>query len=232
MKPSLDIWAVVPVKAFNLAKQRLAPAYAPELRHELARVMLEDVLDTLTRVAGLAGIVVVTADPEAAKLARRHGAVVFDEAVGGGLNDAVAAAARRLAGEGRAGMLAVAGDLPRITAYEVEALLAFHGGRRRGLTLVPAHDREGTNALIMTPPDAMPPSFGLGSFARHLVGGHAAGLEPLALPLSSLGLDLDRPQDVTFFARIPSPTRTWRYLQSQGLVTPCEQETVTEEAHS
>jgi 2-phospho-L-lactate guanylyltransferase len=226
INPRGDIWAVVPVKAFNLAKQRLAPVYAPKLRHELARVMLEDVLDTLTHVEGLAGIAVVTADPEAAELARRHGTVVFDEAAGGGLNEAVAAAARRLAGEYRAGMLAVAGDLPRITVYEVEALLAFHG-RRRGLTLVPAHDHEGTNALVMTPPDAMPPSFGVGSFARHLLGGHAAGLEPLALPLPNIGLDLDRPQDVAFFARIPSPTRTWRYLQSQGLVTPREPETVT-----
>jgi len=225
MSAPADIWTVVPVKAFDLAKQRLAPAYPPDLRRDLARAMLEDVLDTLTGVTGIAGIAVVTLDPEAGELARACGAEVFEEEAGAGLNEAVRAAARRLAREGRGGMLVVAGDIPGITVHEVEALLALHGGRR-GLTLVPAHDRRGTNALIMTPPDAMPPDFGEDSFVRHLRAGRVAGLEPVALPLQHIGLDLDHPQDVATFARTPSHTRTWRYLLSQGLVTGCESESI------
>lgn len=213
-----NIWAIVPVKAFHLAKQRLASVYLPYQRRELARAMLEDVLAALSQVNGIAGIALITLDREAKRLAREHGAEAFDEEAGSGFNEAVTAAARRLVRERRGSMLVVAGDIPGVTGWEIEILLASNGGRR-GLTLVPAHDREGTNALVMTPPDAMPLSFGIDSFTRHLLAGRAAGLEPMVLPLPNIGLDLDHPEDVATFAGTPSPTKTWRYLLSQGLAT-------------
>ena len=132
-------------------------------------------------------------------------------------------AARRLAREGCDGMLVVAGDVPGITVAEVEALLASHR-RSRGLSIVPARDRKGTNAYIATPADAIAPAFGEGSFARHLLAGRAARLEPAVLPLPGIGFDLDHPEDVALFAATPSPTRTWRCLLSRGLATPRQSE--------
>lgn len=220
------IWAVVPVKAFHLAKQRLATAYPPVLRGELARLMLADVLAALRATAGIAGIAVVTRDPEAATLAHAQGAEIFAEAADGDLNAAVLGAARRLAREGCGGMLALPGDIPGISPREIQALLAQHR-RPRGLTLVPSHDRRGTNALLLSPPDAMPPAFGTDSFARHFLAGRAAGLEPAVLPLPGIGLDIDHPRDVATFLRTPSATRTWRYLLTTGRVTPRAPENVT-----
>lgn len=220
-----EIWAVVPVKPFHLAKQRLADAWPPALRGELARLMLADVLATLRQAAGIAGVVVVTRDPDAAELARAHGAEIFAEAAGG-LNAAVRSAAYRLAREGRGGMLALPGDIPGITVQEIQTLLAQHR-RPYGLTLVPSHDRRGTNALLLTPPDALAPAFGEDSFARHFLAGRAAGLEPAVLPLPGIGLDLDHPHDVATFARTPSATRTWRYLMAAGLTKVREPASLT-----
>ncbi len=43
----LDVWAAVPVKAFNGAKQRTGLVVTPAQRELLAATMLEDVLDAL-----------------------------------------------------------------------------------------------------------------------------------------------------------------------------------------
>jgi hypothetical protein len=61
----MDLWAVVPVKERDRAKERLAPLLPPEMRQALALAMLEDVLAALTSAAGLAGLLVVTVDPAA-----------------------------------------------------------------------------------------------------------------------------------------------------------------------
>lgn len=215
MKAWHSIWAVVPVKPFHLAKQRLAPVWTPAWREELARAMLLDVLTVLRQAAGLAGVAVVTADRGVARLARAEGADVFLETGVQGLNAAYGHAARRLSGGGQGGMLAMPADIPAMTVAEVERLLAQHR-RSRGLSLVPSRDRRGTNALLLTPPGAVQPLFGEDSFARHLCAGHAAGMEPAVLTLPGMGLDLDFPEDVEDFVQTPSSTRTWRFLSGAG----------------
>src|SRR5260370_38446120 len=105
----MDVWAVVPVKELDQAKQRLAPLLGPASRHALAAAMLEDVLAALGAVPGLAGIAVVTVDPAACRLAARYGARVVDEGARDGPTGAVTAAARRPAADGHARVLTAPG---------------------------------------------------------------------------------------------------------------------------
>jgi 2-phospho-L-lactate guanylyltransferase len=121
-----DIWAVVPVKEMTGAKQRLAGVLSEGQRRALASVMLEDVLEAMVAVSELAGIGIVTVDPEATRLARRIGARVFVDGARDGHTGAVTAAARMLAGEGRGGMITVPGDIPRLTPAEFSKVLAAH----------------------------------------------------------------------------------------------------------
>ena len=74
-----DIWAVVPVKDLQGAKQRLAEVLSAKERQELFAAMLEDVLCALAASAGLTGILVVTRDPLGQRLAARYGARVLVE---------------------------------------------------------------------------------------------------------------------------------------------------------
>jgi 2-phospho-L-lactate guanylyltransferase (CobY/MobA/RfbA family) len=70
-------------------------------RRALAKVMLEDVLDAVSAIRQLAGMLVVTVDPAAGSLAGRYGARITTEAAREGHTGAVAAAARLLAREAR-----------------------------------------------------------------------------------------------------------------------------------
>lgn len=192
-----DIWAAVPVKEFVGAKQRLAPMLTPAQRQALAAAMLEDVLAALAN-APLAGIMVNTLDPRAAELARHYGARVVTEGARDGHTGAVAAMARILAAEGRAGMLALPGDIPRVTSAEIAAVIA---ARRPApsLTIVPAHDERGSNAVLCSPPMVMPLRFGDDSFLPHLAAARALGIEPTIVKLPGIGLDIDQPQDLQAF---------------------------------
>jgi len=207
------VWAVVPAKPFEQAKQRLSGLLPVAVRRELARAMLEDVLDSLSSVGRFAGIVVATTDPAVARVARGHGCEVFGEEPGGGLSAAVMAAARRLAAEGCGTVVAIPADVPGISARELEMLLERHGDGP-GVTLVPAHDGGGTNAIVMTPPDAIELAYGENSFRRHLQAARRAGMEAAVLTLSGIAHDIDFPQDVALFMRHPSPTRAWRRLKT------------------
>jgi 2-phospho-L-lactate/phosphoenolpyruvate guanylyltransferase len=88
-----DIWAVVPVKEFARAKQRLAAILSPRTRQELAAAMFEDVIQALSASHALSGIVVVTVDPTASAIALRYGAKVWTSAARDGHTGAVTAAA-------------------------------------------------------------------------------------------------------------------------------------------
>ena len=102
VKQRRTVWAVVPVKRFDLAKGRLADALADDERRQLARAMLEDVLDALAATPEVDRVLVVTREPEVAALAMAAGAATVAE-TGQGLNAAVktgAEAAR--AGEAQA----------------------------------------------------------------------------------------------------------------------------------
>jgi 2-phospho-L-lactate guanylyltransferase len=212
---ALPIWAVVPVKRTAEAKQRLANLLSAEQRQELALAMLQDVLHAVAAVSGLAGIALVTADIAATGVAHRFGASVWRENARDGHTAAVAAAARRLASQGAA-MLTVPGDIPLIQPDDLEAVLQA-SRESPAFTIVPARDDRGSNAVLCSPADAVELRFGEDSFLPHVAAAEAAGITPTVLRLPRIGLDLDRPEDLVAFLRIPSKTRARRVLDAAGI---------------
>jgi 2-phospho-L-lactate/phosphoenolpyruvate guanylyltransferase len=208
-----DIWAAVPVKEFAGAKQRLASLLTPEQRQALAAAMLEDVLIALAD-APVAGIMVNTLDPIAGELARRYGARVVTDGARDGHTGAVAAMARVLGDEGREGMLTVPGDIPRVTSAEIAAIIE---ARRPppSVTIVPAHDGRGSNAVLCVPPTVLQLRFGDDSFVPHLAAARALGIEPVIVKLPGIGLDIDQPDDVHALLRATPrmETRAWGIFQ-------------------
>jgi 2-phospho-L-lactate guanylyltransferase len=214
------IWAVVPVKELAGAKQRLSSCLSPEERQALATIMLEDVLDALSAVRQLAGILVVTLDPAASSLAERYGARIVTEAAREGHTGAVTAAAHRLVREGQAGMMTMPGDIPRLSAAEITATLMAHRAAP-AFTIVPAHDDLGSNTILCSPPDAVPLRFGEDSFYPHLDAARARGIDPLIVRHPGIGMDIDHPVDLVTFLRMapPVPTRTLAFLEQSGIAS-------------
>ena len=117
-------WALVPVKRFSDAKSRLEAVLGSAERVELAKAMLKDVLDALSGVRGLDGVLVVTREGEARSIACSVGARVLDDPVEAGTNAAVMIGVHHLTAARAAGALVVPGDVPFIVAGEIEAALA------------------------------------------------------------------------------------------------------------
>ncbi len=197
------------------AKQRLSTAVPLHLRSEFALIMLEDVLDAVSQIRELAGIAVVTLDTRATSLAQRYGARILTTNARGGHTAAVAAAARLLAEEGAGGMMQLPGDIPLVTAAEISQILSMH---RSGpsFTIIPSHDELGSNTVIVSPPTAVPLTFGVDSFFPHLRTARRCGIDPLVIRIPGIGRDIDNPDDLKVFARIASATRTQAFLELNG----------------
>jgi 2-phospho-L-lactate/phosphoenolpyruvate guanylyltransferase len=206
MSDASEVWAVIPVKDTREAKQRLAPLLSAALRQTLALAMLEDVLEAVSEVKGLGGAILVTIDPQGERLARRYGMETTADGAHDGHTGAVNAGARYLVAKGRHTLLTLPGDLPLIAAAEIEQLIAAHGPAP-SFTIAPAHDDLGSNAVLMSPPHAVPLRFGEDSFLPHLAAARAQGIEPCVVRLPGIAFDIDNPQDLLHFLQLAPRTR-------------------------
>lgn len=215
MKP----WAILPVKEMAGAKQRLAPLLSPEERIAMMQMMLHDVLAALSAAQGLAGVALVTLDPWAEALAQEHGARIITEGAREGHTGAVIAAAAVLQAEGVASILTLPGDIPAAKPMEIEALIAA-ANAPPAFIIAPAHDEKGSNAILMSPPNAMRLRFGEDSYFPHLAAARAAGISPQILYLPGIAMDIDHPADIARFASIPEAkaTQTLAWLQQHGIL--------------
>ena len=127
---------------------------------------------------------------------------------------AVTAMARILTAEGH-DMLTVPGDIPRVTAAEIAAVLEARKPAP-SLTIVPARDELGSNAMLCSPPLVMPFRFGDNSYFPHLATARSLGIEPTIVRLPGIGLDIDQPDDVDAFLRATPhmETRAYQFLRS------------------
>ncbi len=201
-----DVWAVLPVKRLTLAKSRLSGVLRPTERRRLARAMLLDVLEAVHAEGTISTVLVVTADPEVARLAKGQGARVLVDATETGINDAVAQAKSLLVAEGRDGVVILPADVPLANADELRAVLAAMA--TASIVLVPASGDGGTNLIAATPPSLVDPCFGVDSFAKHVAAARARGIEPKIMRLDGIGHDVDNPSDLLIHLGRSAPTRT------------------------
>ncbi|MEP9366346.1 2-phospho-L-lactate guanylyltransferase [Xanthobacter sp. VNH20] len=210
-----DLWALIPVKRFALAKRRLAPQLSQGERAALAKAMLRQVLGVLAGCRGIAGILIVTSDPEAMALGRAFGAQVLPDAVEAGTNAAVHTGMAALHRAGKGGVIVVPSDVPGVTRAEMEMVIdALEGS---SVVLVPATRDGGTNLLAACPPALIGPSFGPCSFARHVESAQAAGIAPCVLQLPGLGRDIDVSEDL---AALPAALAPFHLRARTGAAQP------------
>jgi 2-phospho-L-lactate guanylyltransferase len=191
--------AIIPIKRFGEAKQRLTAGIEEERRRELIGAMAADVLEAIGAARTIERTIVVTSEPAAEALATEAGAVVIPDASESGHVDAVLAGIARARGDGAECVVLLAGDCPLLDPRELDRLLTGVPGSYVGI--VPDRHGTGTNALVLSPPDAIVPAFGEGSRERHVEAARDAGLPFAVEPLPSLGLDLDTPADLIALIR-------------------------------
>jgi 2-phospho-L-lactate guanylyltransferase len=209
---------IIPVKTFDLAKQRLSGILQPSERAALARTMLVDVLNVVASVVLPSNVIVVTSSPEASGIATRAGTQVLQEAAPSDLNSAIEIASRHAIVQHAGGFLMLPADVPEITIAVVrQAFVALN--QSFSLVLAPAISDGGTNLLACRPPHAVRPEFGPKSFAKHLAAGEQAGLACHVLNSPELGRDIDSPEDLARFLDRRTATLTDRLLRDLEVAT-------------
>jgi 2-phospho-L-lactate/phosphoenolpyruvate guanylyltransferase len=194
--------AILPVKSFGAAKQRLAPMLGAGARQALARAMFSDVLAALRRVPGLDAVVVITADQVAESAAMGGGVKVLRDTEQTGQSPAAKIGVHYAEACDYERVLLVPGDTPLVDPAEVSALLRRADEEGLAALIVPDRHGTGTNALLLRPPDAIEPSFGPGSLERHLEAARASGGAFAVVEAATLMLDVDTGEDLAELARV------------------------------
>lgn len=189
----MTAFAVITIKRFDSAKQRLSESLDPDRRRALAEAMFADVLEATGGARLLSGTVVVTGERRARDMAEEAGAVVVDDPDEGHSGAAVRGAVQAT-GLGADRVILLPGDCPLLDPRELDRLLT--GMPSPWVSVVPDRHGTGTNSLAIAPPDAITPAFGEGSCERHLGLARDAGIPHSVEVVDSLALDLDTPADV------------------------------------
>jgi 2-phospho-L-lactate guanylyltransferase len=201
---------LVPVKNIENAKERLSPVLDSLARRELAKAMLEDVLEAVAGLRRQADIALVTSDAYATRLAQQHRFEIIPDPINRSETDAIAHATELSVAGGASWTLVIPADIPLVKSSDLEQILAK--APLRGSLLVPGWDGCGTNAVFRRPGDLFSLQFGNESFKPHLRAAQARG-ECIVLQMERVGLDVDSPGDLARLLTASGKTRTQRLLR-------------------
>jgi len=222
------LWALVPVKVLEGAKQRLQNRLGAD-REEFTVAMLKDVLAALAESKEVSHIAVVTHDRRVAAIANQCGLLVVDEDESKGLNEALELGRDTIMRMGGHHIVIVPADIPLMTGRETDRALSElqiqRQTQRNGVTGIgPSKDRGGTNFLCFESGRPFPLKFGPDSYRRHQESAIEHGSQPVSLHSPTISLDIDEDKDldefITFCLANPEyqKTKTWQFLQEKGYI--------------
>lgn len=186
----MTCWAIIPVKAAPESKSRLAAVLDAPARAALVDAMLARVLDAARGARNVARVGLLGT----ARIAPPDDVTALADP-GGGLNAAAAAALAEVTGHGATRAIIIHGDLPLVTAQDLELLAAAPAGE---IAIAPDRHGTGTNAISLPLPEARGFSFAFGpdSFARHNAEAARLGLKIEEIRSRGLARDIDEPDDL------------------------------------
>lgn len=197
----MSLWAIVPVKPLRKAKSGLSDVLSEDERALMIFTMLSQTLRTLKVVPAINHILVVSSDSAALAMAREFGARTLQEDGQPGLKIALKRAVIVAKMYNASEVLILSADLPLLTRRDIEKMLAL---AKSPPSVVIAPDRHGggTNAIYMNPPDVIDCALGPGSNEINLKKAKSKGIPVEECHLTTLGLDIDQPEDLALLRQI------------------------------
>jgi 2-phospho-L-lactate guanylyltransferase len=190
----MRIVALVPFKALDQAKSRLSGALSPAERRSLARWMGARVVEALLTSGVVDCIGLVGGDPVLARRWRDDPRVVGVRATSHRLNPDLEAGRRWALRQDADALLVALGDLPLVTGDAVREVVARSSAQR--VVIAPDRRQDGTNLLLLTPPDLLAFAYGRHSLARHLNAARRVGVEAEIYRSEETSFDVDTPADL------------------------------------
>ena len=198
----MKVSAIIPVKTFSKAKTRLN--LSSQKKEDLCKIMLEEVLTTISNSKQIEKIVVVSKDEEALKISKQYNATQIFDHDESGVNHAVSLADDYLTKLDFNTSVVFPQDIPFMHTQDVENLLKFQNSSKNVL-VVPSMKFDGTNALVRTPFDIMETHYDEDSYKIHIEVGKSYTTRTSMILIRRIMLDVDNPDDFEFFYNIDKP---------------------------
>jgi len=228
------MWALLPLKDFSGAKQRLSTVLTPAERSGLFLAMVRDVLSVLQSHPNIDNTLIVSDAAEAQQLARDFDAQWLSESSlkVTGLNGAIQAGVGVLADQGIDDVMIIHGDLPLISSADISQLFYVHQQQLQSarktdaaaaptaVTISPDERREGSNCLMCTPASSMTYRYGSNSFALHTAQARQLGMPLRVVYMAGAACDIDTPQDLEILvqrATSHNAPHSYTYIAEQAL---------------
>ena len=191
----MTLWAIVPVKPLRRGKSRLSGVLSLEARTALNHYLLSNTLDILASIPEIEYSLVVSRDPEALTIAREYRARTVQEQGSPQLNVALTRATMVAVSHSVQAVLIVPADLPLLTVDDIREVL------NRAIdppvvVITPDRHRQGTNAMLVSPPGLIRYEYGPDSFQKHCQQARKAGARLEICERASVALDIDFPEDL------------------------------------
>lgn len=201
---------VIPVKKLKKSKMTFSDILRDEQRRELTLTMLEDILGAARQVERIEPAV-VTPDETVLDFARNHGVRTVPES-DVGLNNALKIAIEKSIDLGFREVLILPADVSLVRPRDIEGILDLASGDR-SVVITPSKEN-GTNALLLRPPDLMDLHFGGESFPDHIEEARSQGVRPRVYRSERLERDIDNPRDFLKLETLGKGTKTHSFLSS------------------
>jgi 2-phospho-L-lactate guanylyltransferase len=195
--------AIVPVKTFSKAKKRLN--LSPEKTETMCKLMLEDVLDTISKSSLIEKIALVTKDENAFAIGKRFGCIEIHDEKELGVNNAVSLADGYFLNDGFDATIVFPQDIPLMQPDDIQSLFDSKNSQRCAL-VVPSRKFDGTNALFRTPVNLMKTHYDEDSYKIHLSTAEKSSASSALVLIRRIMLDVDEPSDLQYISKYVKPS--------------------------
>ena len=212
----MRLYSITPVQTLHKGKSRLSPLLNPSQRDQLSRKMLNVVLSTIQASKAIEGMIVVSPDEEVMKIASDFGAYGLKEEREAGVNAAVRKGLDFAIENHADAIVVLPGDLPLLTTEDLINLVDEVTSEPT-VVITPSNRLDGTNALLMKPPNIMEFHYDQDSFRSHFLEAVEHEVRLKTVLRKGLMTDLDDGMDLKEFIGSDYDSGVKTYLVSLSL---------------
>lgn len=191
----MKIAVIIPVKTFSNAKTRLD--LPSEKIEELCKVMLEEILQTVSISPHIEKTIIVTKEEKAIQIAEKFNAIIIRDEKEESVNGAVALADKYLLENGFDASIVFPQDIPYIKTQDIDFMLNYKAPPNFAI-IVPSRRFDGTNALVRMPIDLMETHYDEDSYKIHMNTAKEHTLNVAMVFVKRIMWDVDNAEDLEF----------------------------------
>jgi len=191
----LKVAAIIPVKTFSKAKTRLD--LSPQQVEDLCKVMLEEILHTISISPQIEKTVIVTKEEKAISIGEKFGAIIIKDEKEESVNSAVALADKYLLENDFHASIVFPQDIPFIKTQDIDFMLNYKMHPNFAI-IVPSRRFDGTNALARMPIDLMKTHYDEDSYKIHMNTAKEHTLNVAMVFVKRIMWDVDNMEDLKF----------------------------------